>query len=160
MNKKRLKNGWKNVSTRFWVHAAPKSWSKYTTNTNFSIQVTKITHYLKPFLVCLSSHASVMAKLKDVITKQLFTICILGASGNAWQRVVAVRLPLPFPIVFTGVTTGGCPTWSSQKTPPPSEFLLQTKFLAVEYNVNHNQCMILMHVFRAPGYGPNPNNNP
>ena len=32
MNKKSLKTAEKNVSTSFWVYAAPKSWSKYTTN--------------------------------------------------------------------------------------------------------------------------------
>ena len=34
MNKKRLETAEKNVSTSFWVRAAPKSWSKYTTDTN------------------------------------------------------------------------------------------------------------------------------
>ena len=32
MNKKGWKTAEKNVSNSFWVHAAPKSWSKYTTS--------------------------------------------------------------------------------------------------------------------------------
>ena len=43
--------GKKSIPTRFWLHAAPKSWSKYTTN-NFSRLLTFVVQY--NFIECVT----------------------------------------------------------------------------------------------------------
>ena len=71
---KRLKKGWKNVSTSFWVRPAPKSWSKYT----------KLLHCAR----ASDQHYLILAPLSLSLSLSLYLSLSLF-----WRYVLSTNLP-------------------------------------------------------------------